>query len=168
MEAGVTHYPARQPRAKGAANCLLRMPAACLSALKQRQRRDPPSVLKLSEGEKPPWKGEVTFCFSLHLAMYYKVKPDQLRVWEDCPGYKELPFPPFPTSPDTTSSYSQCCYSVAQACPTLCDPVDYSMPGFPVHHQPPESAQIHVHRVSDAIQLSHPLSSPSPPALNLS
>ena len=58
--------------------------------------------------------------------------------------------------------------SVAQSCPTLCDPVDYSTPGFPVHHQLPEFTQIHVHWVSDAIQPSHHLSAPSPPALNLS
>ena len=58
--------------------------------------------------------------------------------------------------------------SVVQSCPTLCDPNDCSMPGLPVHHQLPELAQTHVHRVSDNIQPSHPLSSPSPPTLNLS
>ena len=58
--------------------------------------------------------------------------------------------------------------SVTQSCPTLCDPMNRSMPGLPVHHQLPEFAQTHVHRVSDAIQPSHPLLSPSPPALNLS
>ena len=57
--------------------------------------------------------------------------------------------------------------SITQSCPTLCDPIDCSTPGFPVHHELPELAQTEVHRVSDAIQLSHPLSSPSPPALNL-
>ena len=57
--------------------------------------------------------------------------------------------------------------SVAQSCPALCDPVDCSMPGFPVHHQLLELAQTHAHRVGDAIQPSHPLSSPSPPAFNL-
>ena len=57
--------------------------------------------------------------------------------------------------------------SVTQSCPTLCDPMDYSTPGFPVHHQLLELAQTHVHWVCDAIQPSHPLSSPSPPALNL-
>ena len=57
--------------------------------------------------------------------------------------------------------------SVAQLCPTLCDPMNHSMPGLPVHHQLPESTQTHVHRVGDAIRPSHPLSSP-PPALNLS
>ena len=53
--------------------------------------------------------------------------------------------------------------SVAQSCPTFCNPMDCSTPGFPVHHQLLELAQTHVHRVSDAIQPSHPLSSPSPP-----
>ena len=57
---------------------------------------------------------------------------------------------------------------VAQLCPTPCDPVDCSIPGLPVHRQLPESTQTHVHQVGDAIQPSHPLSSPSPPALNLS
>ena len=56
--------------------------------------------------------------------------------------------------------------SVAQSCPTLCDPVNRSTPGLPVHHQLPEFTQTHVHRASDAIQPSHPLSSPSPPAPN--
>ena len=58
--------------------------------------------------------------------------------------------------------------SVAQSCPTLCDPMNCSTPGLPVHHQLPEFTQTHVHQVSDAIQPSHPLSSPSPPAPNLS
>ena len=58
--------------------------------------------------------------------------------------------------------------SVAQSCPTLCDPVDCGMPGFSVHHQFLELAQTHVHQVGDAIQPSHPLSSLSPPAFNLS
>ena len=54
--------------------------------------------------------------------------------------------------------------SVAQSCLTLCDPMNRSTPGLPVHHQLPEFTETHVHRVSDAIQPSHPLSSPSPPA----
>ena len=58
--------------------------------------------------------------------------------------------------------------SVAQSCPTLCDPMNRSTPGLPVHHQLPEFTQTHIHRVSDAIQPSHPLSSPSPPAPNTS
>ena len=63
---------------------------------------------------------------------------------------------------------SQSVSSVAQSCPTLCDPMNYSTPGLPVHHQLPEFTQTHVHLVGDAIQTSHPLSSPSPPAFNLS
>ena len=58
--------------------------------------------------------------------------------------------------------------SVAQSCPTLCDPMNRSTPGLPVHHQLLELAQTYVHRVSDAIQPSHPLSSLSPPAFSLS
>ena len=56
--------------------------------------------------------------------------------------------------------------SVAQLCPTRCDPMNRSTPGLPVHHQLLEFTQTHVHQVSDAIQPSHPLSSPSPPAPN--
>ena len=55
--------------------------------------------------------------------------------------------------------------SVAQSCLTLCNPMNHSTPGLPVHHQLLEFTQTHVHRVGDAIQPSHPLSSPSPPAL---
>ena len=60
------------------------------------------------------------------------------------------------------------CCSVTQACPTLCSPMDCSTPGLPVLHYVPEFAQTHVHWVGDAIQPSHPLPSPSPPAFNLS
>ena len=56
--------------------------------------------------------------------------------------------------------------SVTQSYPTLCNPVNYSTSGLPVHHQLPEFTQTHIHRVGDAIQQSHPLSSPSPPAPN--
>ena len=58
--------------------------------------------------------------------------------------------------------------SVTQSCLTLCDPMNRSTPGLPGHHQLPESTQTHVHWVGDAIQPSHPLSSPFPPALSLS
>ena len=57
---------------------------------------------------------------------------------------------------------------VTHLCPTLCHPIDCSMPGFPVHHQLSELAQIHVYQVCDVIQPSHPLLSPSLPAFNLS
>ena len=67
-------------------------------------------------------------------------------------------------------SYCPLCLvnSVAQSCPTLCDPMDCSMPGLPVHHHLPEFTQTHLHWISDAIQSSHSLLSPSPPARNLS
>ena len=63
--------------------------------------------------------------------------------------------------------YFTCC-SITKSCPTLCNPMGFSMPGFPVYHQLLELTQTHVHWVSDAIQPSHPLLSPSPPAFNLS
>ena len=62
--------------------------------------------------------------------------------------------------------YSVQLSSVTQSCPTLCDPMNRSTPGLPVHHQLPEFTQTHVHQVSHAIQPSHPLSFPSPLALN--
>ena len=61
-----------------------------------------------------------------------------------------------------------CCYSVAKSCLTLCNPMGWSMQGFPVLHCFPELAQTYVHWVNDAIQPSHPLSSPSPPPFNVS
>ena len=61
---------------------------------------------------------------------------------------------------------SLACSSIAQSCPTLCDPMNHSTPGLPVHHQLLEFTQTHVHQVHDAIQPSHPRSSPSPPASN--
>ena len=64
------------------------------------------------------------------------------------------------------SEVSHTVSSVTQSCPTLCDPMSRSTPGLPVHHQLPEFTQTHVHRVGDAIQPSHPLLSPSPPAPN--
>ena len=83
-------------------------------------------------------------------------------------------FVPTSPSPDVLYDYSNLMWfsvqfsSVIQSCPTLYDPIDCRMPGFPVHHQLLELAQTHVHRVGDAIQPSHPLMSPSPPTFNLS
>ena len=73
---------------------------------------------------------------------------------------------PLSTKPPNSSIGSDQIRSVAQSCPTLCDPMNHSTPGLPIHHQLPEFTETHVHRVSDAIQPSHPLSSPSPPAPN--
>ena len=74
--------------------------------------------------------------------------------------YKQMPTTFHWTSPSVQFS------SVAQSCLTLCNPMNRSMPGLPVHHQLPEFTQPHVHRVRDAIQPSHPLLSPSPPSPN--
>ena len=78
-----------------------------------------------------------------------------------------LPAPPWKwesTEQNRVSSFQFS--SVACLCPTLCDPMNHSTPGLPVHHQLLEFTQTHAHRVSDVIQASHPLSSPSPPAPN--
>ena len=74
------------------------------------------------------------------------------RIWNSSTG---IPSPPL-------AMFS----SVAQSCLTLCDPMNRSTPGLPVHHQLPEFTQTHVHRVGDAVQSSHPLSSPFPPDPN--
>ena len=71
-----------------------------------------------------------------------------------------------PTAYCSTIYNSQDISSVTQSCPTLCDPMNHSTPGLPVHHQLPESTQTHVHQVGDAIQPSHALLSPSLPAPN--
>ena len=93
------------------------------------------------------------------------------RTWISSPWRKEVPIC---TAKDCYLQFL-CAYftlyyqfsSVAQSCPTLCDPMDCSMPGLSVHHHLPELAQTHVHSVSDAIQPSLCLSFPSPPAFNL-
>ena len=72
-----------------------------------------------------------------------------------------------PNSRKPQFSYSSVQFSsIAQSCPTLCDPMNPSVSGLPIHHQLPEFTQTHVHRVGDGIQPSHPLPSPSPPAPN--
>ena len=76
------------------------------------------------------------------------------------PGGSAVKNPPF-----TIAQFSSVS-SVAQSCPTLCNPINRSTPGLPVHHQLPAFTQTHVHWVGDAIQPSHPLLSPSPPAPN--
>ena len=89
-----------------------------------------------------------------------------LCSFSNAPGPSNVPLSQLFTllAPKVSVQFS----SVAQSCLTLCNPMNRSAPGLPVHHQLPEFTQTHVHRVSDAIQPSHPLSSPSPPALTLS
>ena len=84
------------------------------------------------------------------------------------PGHIPSPISPAGFSRRRLAAHSHCSvqFSSVQSCPTLCDPVNHSTPGLPVHHQLPEFTQTPVHLVSDTIQPSHPRSSPSPPAPN--
>ena len=84
------------------------------------------------------------------------------------PGSPTLQADSLPAEPSGKQSKVVQFSWVPQSCPTICDPVNHSMPSLPVHHQLLESTQTDVHWVGDAIQPSHPLSSPSPPARNLS
>ena len=86
----------------------------------------------------------------------------------DPPLWNSLTSDPASRGAGLLSVQTFCCCSVIMLYPTLCDPMDCSTPGPHVHHHLPESTQTHVHRVNDAIQPSHLLSSPFPPALNLS
>ena len=97
------------------------------------------SCMKSSTGKYCLWASPTVLCNVSHM------KCQGGNIFEDC-----------------------CCFPVAKLCPTLCDPMDCSMPGLPVHHQLLEFTQTHVHRVGDAIQPSHPLSPTSLLALNLS
>ena len=87
-------------------------------------------------------------------------------------GHKELDTTEWLNNNNIYIKYSEisccCCFSLTESCPTLCDPMDCTTPGFPVLHHLPEFAQTHVHWVGDAIQLSYSMSSPSPPVFNLS
>ena len=112
-----------------------------------------------------PTKHEESYSLSgPHLESFFKVPLSPTTLMEHLSDEaSELPYFNISLS-DPSVQFS----SVAQLCPTLCDPMNRSTPGLPVHHQLPESTQTHVHRVGDAIQPSHPLLSPYPPALNLS
>ena len=92
-----------------------------------------------------------------YITAFVKIKPI-LISWEDHPGGSIVEY-------DCTGIQFS---SVTQSCPTPCDPMNHSTPGLTVHHQLPEFTQTHVHQVSNAIQPSHPLLSPSPPTFNLS
>ena len=96
---------------------------------------------------------------------YFQVK---IKWVNFIPVYVRVTFCKFQNQKLAINTTSVQFRSVAKSCPTLCDPMDCSTPGLPVYHQLPEFTQTHVHWVGDVIQPSHPLSSPSPPAINLS
>ena len=98
------------------------------------------SVASNSRTRTQVWYSDDKFCFLFATA--YHCQPSVSNWWN--------------------SLVSDQIRSVAQSCPTLCDPMNRSTPGLPVHHQLPEFTETHIHWVSDAIQPSHPLSSPSP------
>ena len=89
-----------------------------------------------------------------------------VRLLEDCTKIPQYVYNKYQNASTNLSKVTGTFSSVAQLCPTLCDPMNRSTPGLPVHHHLPEFTQTHVHRVRDAIQPSHPLSSPSSPAPN--
>ena len=114
--------------------------------------------------------------FTLHA--HFTVGPLELHFCVQCITdlfLKELPMwaQPSITNIESDSKFHTynllcCCFPVTKSRPTLCNPMNHSSPGLPVHHQLPESTQTHVHRVRNAIQPSHPLLPPSSPALSLS
>ena len=113
------------------------------------------------------------FCFWCScLEDHLETHPDSSNQWNACENAFKYELLHVPRSHGILRSTIRGLYhqfnSVAQLCPTLCDPIDCNMPGLPVHHRLWELTQTHVHWVSDAIQPFHPLLSPSPPAFNLS
>ena len=145
---------------------------------------DPRSIVQHHQGQKPQCKDT---CPSFPKRSTSLAAPLPLEVWGiwDWAGILFFFFFSFPFFLIyfllKDNCYTEfCCFllnlnmnqpsvqfsSVAQSCPTLCDPMNHSTPGLPVHHQLLEFTQTHVHWVGDAIQPSHPLSSPSPPAPN--
>ena len=118
--------------------------------------------MKKKDGRKSSyWESRCTFLKVSLLQKYSIQKTDTRKHWEVLHRSITL-------TGDGITSVSVQFSSVTQSCLTLCSPMDCSTPAFPVHHQLLEFAQTHVHLVSDAIQPSHPLSSPYPPAFSLS
>ena len=144
----------------GLNTCLLQWQADCLPLSHFSIQLDP-CVGKI------PWRGQW-----LPTPVFW---PGEFHWWYSPWGCKELDMAEWLSLsftfslkfiPKYFSLRSDQIRSVTQSCLTLCDPMNCSTPGLPVHHQLPEFTQTHSHGVSDAIQLSHPLSSPSPPAPN--
>ena len=114
-----------------------------------------------------PWVGKIPW--------RRKRQPTPVFLFGKCHGQRKpvsySPWGPKTIRQDLVTKWQQwtsCCCSVIKLCPTLSNPMDWSTPGFPVLHHLHQFAQTHVHWVDDAIQPSHSLLSPSPPAFNLS
>ena len=133
-------------------------------------RRSLQNLLKMKISGLHPWRvlftrtgvQECAFIKNKTLGNSIACGPRPTVPYRERDGYIFYIFWLFPHIQTASVQFS----SVAQSCPTLCDPINHSMPGLPVHHKLPEFTQTHVHQVGDAIQPSHPLSSPSPPASN--
>ena len=130
--------------------------------------------LKICEGRRgfKLYKSLSNFCLGLNLLnniahhLDVRGKPEVTKIFEIREDNPEMLVEYIEPCLPKTSIISDQIRSVDQSCPTLYDPMNRSTPGLPVHHQLQEFTQTHIHRVSDAIQPSHPLSSPSPPAPN--
>ena len=125
-------------------------------------------VKSFSRGESP-WKltpNSLDWCSSHWTFYFINPCPLFIAVLSSKLTDPKVPWPPVKDNflEDSSVQFS----SVVQSCPTLCNPMNCNTPGLPVHHQLPEFTQTHVHRVGDAIQPSHPLSSPSRSAPNSS
>ena len=110
---------------------------------------------------------KVLFLFLFFHTVHAHANPPNLTLLVQCYIKLNTNGKSNPAFSNSWEKYNQSC-SVTQSCPTLCDPMNRSVPGLPVHHQLLEFTQTHVHRVGDAIKPSHPLLSPSPPALKIS
>ena len=108
---------------------------------------------------------KVLFLFLFFHTVHAHANPPNLTLLVQCYIKLNTNGKSNPAFSNSWEKYNQSC-SVTQSCPTLCDPMNCSTPGLTVHHQLQEFTQTHVHRVGDAIQPSHPLLSPSPPAPN--
>ena len=127
-------------------------------------------ILTLKLNWVSPLNFHVYFNFVLSFPSLYRLENQFIDIfwatcWDfdlDCLGIHAEKWKGFPKFPSASVQFS----SVTQLCPILCDPMNCSTPGLPVHHQLPEFTQTHVHQVGDAIQPSHPLLSPSLPIPN--
>ena len=141
-----------------------------LSAYQEFSKSDVESVSGALDPRGLESPGPIFKALILSLVSFFQTVRQPLLIPTCCTGcsnWKEVAVSNFYQFSSVAQLFKMA-ISSAQSCPTLWDPMNCSTPGLPIHHQLPESTQTHVYRVSDAIQPSHPLSSPSPLAFNLS